>query len=199
MKIYMWCSCVISILPIACSSSDALPEVDTIHASKDEANNAFQESNKLKDLAGKATVPNTIEDSEATNLLTEEAKQYIGRYRVEIDCTDPFVACSEGTANFIINLLPNGVAHRSIVHMGKITFASSHQYRQDHWSYDAIHHQIILHRESGVQFFYFIDHENNIIMDLDKIAHATAINKKFFNTHPLPKHAYLLKKRSSIS
>lgn len=198
MKLSKWCCCATSTLLFACSNSDNLPEIGAAYVSKYEQDSALEDGNKLTDLAGKPTVPNTIDDQKARSLLTEKATQYIGRYRAEVDCTDRFVDCNDGTANFIINLLPNGIAHRTIVHMGKVTFALSHQYRQDYWSYDEIYHQIILHRENGIKVFYFVDDENNLIMDLDKIANATEKNRQFFSENPLPQYAYHLKKRSSI-
>lgn len=198
MKFYKWCCFATSTLLFACSNSDNLNEMVVPHVSKYDQKVTSEEGSALTDLAGKATVLKPIDDQAASSLLTEAARKYVGRYRAEIDCKDAFAECENGTANFIVNLLPSGIAHRSIVHMGKITFESSRQYRQDYWSYDEILHEIILHRESGVKVFYFIDDDNNLIMDLDKIAYATEINKQFFSQNPLPQHAYVLKKRSSI-
>lgn len=48
------------------------------------------------------------------------ARNFIGRYHANIPCEDDFVACEKGTAEFILNLLPDGTVHRSIIHYGKI-------------------------------------------------------------------------------
>lgn len=127
--------------------------------------------------------------------LPKEALPYVGRYAVKISCEDGFVYCDEGEADLIISLLPNGFAHRMIVYLGSITFASNRQYRQDRWSYDPYVHQITLHRANGVEFFYDIDKENNIVMDLEEIANATEINRQYFaEGNPFPLQAYMLKK-----
>ena len=133
-------------------------------------------------------------------LVNQEAMPYVGRYATKIDCEDAFVGCESGEADFIISLSPNGIAHRMIKHRGSITFTSNQQYRQDHWSYDPNVHQIILHRASGVDFFYDIDAKKNIVMDLDKIAHATEVNQQYFaEGNPLPLKAYVLEKINTRS
>lgn len=148
---------------------------------------------KLTEVAGQAAIP--AGDEFIAQGVTDNELPYVGRYHARVDCKDPVVFCSEGTADFILNLLDDGTAYRIIIHSGKITFASEKQYRQDHWKYDEINHQIILKRESGVEFFYDIDDAKNITMNLDRIANGSEVNKKFFQEgNPFPHEAYKLKR-----
>ena len=54
---------------------------------------------------------------------------------------------------------------------------------------------MILHRSNGVEFFYDIDKDQNLVMDLDKIAHASVLNEQYFaEGNPFPQQAYRLVK-----
>lgn len=151
------------------------------------------EGQKLRQIATQVVPPARHRIS--TRKVPEDALPYVGRYQVVMSCEDRFAYCKQGTADFMISLLEDGTAYRSIIHLGRITFDTENQYRQDAWSYDKQNHQIILHRASGVEFFYDIDAEGHIIMDLDKIASATETNRKYFaQGHPLPMYAYKLEK-----
>lgn len=151
------------------------------------------EGQKLRQIASEVVVPGRGRVSNAK--VPEQARPYVGRYKVEMRCEDPFINCEQGTADFIISLLEDGTAHRSIIYLGSIQFASEEQHREDTWSYDPNTHQIILHRASGVEFFYDIDADGNIVMDLDKIANATPINREYFaEGHRFPTQAYKLVK-----
>lgn len=128
-------------------------------------------------------------------VLSAQEKQYVGRYQTVIDCEDQFVSCNQGTADFMLHLLEDGTAHRSVIHSGKITFHSAEQHRQDQWSYDSTRHQIILQRANGVKFFYDIPHEGQLQMNLEKTAHATVKNRAYFTAgYALPAKAYTLVK-----
>lgn len=190
--------CVMSSLLGACHNSDSMAEIDAIQSSQIYAQNAQDKGHKLTDLAGKAVIPVTIQDGSGASALNKNANPYIGRYWVEISCSDPYVGCEEGTANFILNLLADGTAHRSIVYLGKMTFNSSQHYEKDRWSYDEMNHQIIVHRQNGIKFYYSIQPDRSLKMDLNKIAHADPLNRAFFvEGNPLPQQAYVLKKKSN--
>lgn len=151
---------------------------------------------KLTDAAAHPTIPMT-DGSAFEKSIPDNAQPFVGRYFTQISCQDKLVNCENGVADFIITLLPDGVAHRSIIHLGTIQFSSSRHYRQDSWSYDEEHHQIILHRASGVEFFYDIDLDGNMVMDLEKIANATEINRRYFKKGgDFPDQAYILAKKS---
>lgn len=148
---------------------------------------------KLTDVAGQAAIPVGSEES-IGQVVTDNALPYVGRYHVVVSCQDPIVFCKDGTADFVMNLLADGTAHRTIIHSGTITFATAQQYRQDHWKYDEINHQIILQRSNGVEFFYDIDKNKNLTMNLNKIANGSDVNRKFFQEgNAFPHEAYVLK------
>jgi hypothetical protein len=151
------------------------------------------EGQKLRQIASEVVLP--VRSRVSNGKVPEQARPYVGRYKFAMRCEDPFVDCEQGTAEFIISLLEDGTAHRSIIYLGTIQSASEDQYRQDVWSYNPNTHQIILHRASGVEFFYDIDRDGNIVMDLNKIANATAINRDYFaKGNRFPTQAYKLLK-----
>ncbi|WP_407306270.1 hypothetical protein [Acinetobacter sp.] len=156
------------------------------------------QGNKLTEVAGKIPMPVADTTTEPQRKIAENAKPYVGRYQIAISCTDPIVKCKQGSADLVINLLADGTAYRSIIHLGKITFASNSYQRQDYWSYDSIHHQVIVHRLNGVDFFYNIDQDQNLVMELDKIAHASALNEQYFaEGNPFPRQPYCLVKETT--
>ena len=158
---------------------------------------ANTQGKKLTEVAGKAAMP--ADTTSATQKkIPENAESYVGRYRSAISCADPLMKCKEGTGDFILNLLADGTAHSSIIHLGQIKFDSDSYYHKDSWSYDEEHHQVILHRSNGVEFFYNVDQDQSLQMDLDKIAHASEQNKQYFaEGHPFPQQAYRLVKEST--
>lgn len=145
---------------------------------------------RLKDIAGQAIVP--MQQHKIYTSVPKKAYPYVGRYQTVISCHDPFIQCTTpGSADLIINLLNDGTAHRTIIKMGKIAFSSYAQYRQDYWSYDEKNHQIILQRAIGIKFFYDLDQDGNMMMDLNKIAVGTARNRQYFmEGNPFPEQAY---------
>lgn len=196
--IYMLISVGIIATCVGCHQSNPFEEMEK-HSEefRSVTHDHDEEGYKLTDVAGKATLPPAEKSVQKKLQLSAQAEALVGRYRVLVDCGDPFVHCENGTAEFILNLLPDGTAHRIFIHMGKVTFASSHEYRQDTWFYDHALHQVILIRGSGVQFYYDIDQAGNLIMDLEKIAHFTPENREYFaNGHPFPQQAYVLTRMS---
>lgn len=142
---------------IGCSSSE--DQASNVQKDVIRVDRFDLEKQKGRALLNVALGQERVATTEQSNvgLVNQEAMPYVGRYATKIDCEDAFVGCESGEADFIISLSPNGIAHRMIKHRGSITFTSNQQYRQDHWSYDPNVHQIILHRASGVDFFYDID------------------------------------------
>ncbi len=158
---------------------------------------ANTQGKKLTEVAGKATMP--VDTTTVTQKkIPENAEPYVGRYQSSISCADPLMKCKEGSGDLIINLLADGTAHSSIIHLGQITFDSDSYYHKDSWSYDEQHHQVILHRSNGVKFFYNVNQDQSLQMDLDKIANASEQNKQYFaEGHPFPQQAYRLVKEST--
>lgn len=194
-KIYQTCMVSLFVFGITACSDDhdnvSTEQQETFQtASKDDYEPLT--GKKLTDVAGQVATP--IDEEGLADHISDNALPYVGRYRVVVSCKDPIVFCEQGTADFILNLLPDGTAHRTVIHLGTITFASENQYRQDYWKYDELNHQIILKRVSGVEFFYDIDKDKNLTMNLDRIANATDVNRTFFQEgNPFPHEAYKLK------
>lgn len=154
------------------------------------------ETKRLTEVAGQATAPIQVSEQPETRKIPEAHHTYVGRYSIQVGCTDKFVMCEQGTVDYILTLLPDGTAHRIFVNAGKISYDTEKKYRKDFWFYDEQNHQIVVARSTGVNFYYNVDHENNLIMDRNKIAIATENNREYFKTHPLPSQNYHLIKSS---
>lgn len=155
---------------------------------------------KLTQVAGQATLPNDDEIKSAP--VPEHAKIFIGRFHAKVKCDDSFIPCPEGDAEFILNLLPDGTVHRSIIQIGKVFAEKTNtpginvKYRKDTWSVNEAHTELVVHRKEGVNFYYHVINENKITMDLDKIRQGEVDrNQELFSKgYPQPQHAYTLVK-----
>ena len=151
------------------------------------------ETKRLTEVAGQATAP--IQTAATEHHIPENHLTYVGRYTIQISCEDKFVMCERGTVDYILTLLPDGTAHRIFVNAGKISGDAGDtekKYRKDLWFYDEDAHQIVVARASGVNFYYNVDQDHNLIMDKHKIAIATENNREYFKTNPLPSQNYHL-------
>ncbi len=162
---------------------------------------AIQSGKKLTEVAGQATLPTAAEVNDLDQPeISREAQAFVGRYHTQISCIDPFAMCDQGSSEFIINLLPDGTAHRTFVYMGKMTYEkneikSNRSYQKNTWIYDEKNHEIIINRIEGIKFFYHVDAEKNLVMDVDQILNATEENKQYFKQNNIaPTKAYVLKR-----
>ena len=162
------------------------------------AKQAEEQGKKLTEVAGQATMRN--DPSPQSSALPKNAQEFIGRFHAIIPCDDGFIPCQQGTAEFILNLLPDGSAHRSIIHYGKV-FADKPMskegnttYRKDRWTLDEEDMEIIVHRQEGVNFYYRIQDRDHLIMDVDRIRSDTeGRNQELFDEgYPQPAKAYVL-------
>ena len=183
---------IMNIALAACSQNES-PHIE--HINQIQESHTPESSNSLTNVAGKARPPVQENADTTPQSVAKEWQKFVGRYQTTMQCDDGFARCDKGEAEFIINLLADGTAHRIFMHRGKVEFTTQRQYRQDRWLYDPHHHQIIILRESGVQFFYNLDEQGNMVMDLDKIANATQVNQTFFKDNPLPSRAYTLQRQ----
>ena len=138
---------------------------------------------KLTEAAGPA-VTQALEDDHVAQ-VSNVSMPFVGRYHTEINCEDKFAHCEKGSAEFIINLLPDGTAHRTFVYKGRVSNDSHEElanrnYKKNTWHYDEEHHQIIVQRIEGIQFFYSINDEQNLVIDRDKILNIDKSFLKFF-------------------
>lgn len=181
----------------SCTKSKPIEGIEEHQGTLKEREDVSEQGQSLTDVASKAATPNLQkEKSDADeNQIPDHSQKYVGRYHVEISCDDAIVHCDQGRAELILNLSADGSAYRTIIHLGKITFATPNQYRQDRWSYDAESNQIVLQRSNGVEFYYDIANDHSLVMNLDKIANHTEINKAFFaEGNPMPQQPYKLQK-----
>lgn len=166
---------------------------EELHSEKDSS-----PAQKLIDVAGQAAIPQ--DEAETQINIPEIAKPYVGRYRTKVNCSDKIVYCDKGSADVILNLLPNGTAHRAIIHLGKVTFSSNELYRQDYWFYDEKNNEIVVERDNGVQLFFEVDPTGKLIMNATKVLTATERNRKFYESreNPKPIENYVLIKEKSL-
>ena len=148
------------------------------------------ETKRLTEVAGQATAP--IQTAATEHHIPENHLTYVGRYTIQISCEDKFVMCESGKVDYILTLLPDGTAHRIFVNAGQISYDNKKQYGKDLWFYDEDAHQIVVARASGVNFYYNVDQDHNLIMDKNKIAIAIENNREYFKSNPLPSQNYHL-------
>lgn len=179
----------------ACNHASSIEDLEKYDAEMQSQRGSLEaEGRTLTDIAGKATMPIVDKDHQQKS-IPPDAMPFVGRYYASISCEDPLVSCDQGNADFILNLLPDGTAHRTIIHLGTITFESHKQYRQDTWSYQPELNQITLHRASGVEFFYNIEDKNTMVMNREKIRTFTSKNVEFFaQGGAFPIKSYALKR-----
>lgn len=155
----------------------------------------------LIDVVNQSAVPKYHHEPQAhqhSSRASEQQLQYVGRYHTEMSCADSLLQCEDGNVDYILNLLPDGSAHRSIVHLGRVYSVKTgivKTYRKDSWSYDAESNEIIVHLIEGADLIYQIGLQQDLILALDKTLNKNKINNDFFeNRYPLPSYAYHLKK-----
>ena len=155
----------------------------------------------LIDVVSQSTVPQQHQRSTTHHVMqppSAQQLQYVGRYKTEMSCNMALFACGDGDVDYILNLLPDGSAHRSIVHLGKLYGIQSgmiKNYRKDFWSYDAACDQIVVHFVEGVDLIYNVDQQKNLLLALDKTLRLDKANNNYFaNPYLAPSYAYQLKK-----
>lgn len=186
----------------AITACDFRQKSTDIHSPSNETQklNEIEQAKTLTQVAGRATVP---EETAATpSVLQAYEKPFIGRYHAKIPCSDDFMPCTEGNAEYILNLGEDGAVHRSVVQYGKIFTEktkpefSNANYRRDSWSVNLAEAELIVHRKEGVNIYYQIKDQNHLVMDLEKINKGK--NKQIFEQgYPKPSRAYELMRDSS--
>lgn len=152
----------------------------------------------LADVISQSNVPHNTHLPFKNNERTVSALQleYVGRYQTSMSCEQALINCENGQVQYILNLLPDGTSHRMLVQSGRVY--ARHQgmvqsYRQDLWSLDEDHHEIVVHLREGPDVFYKIDQHNNLMMDLEKTIYRDAKSQRFFgSSYPVPTYAYVL-------
>jgi len=188
---------------IACDSKSPLEEpVSTTYndaiVSREGDGDVFP-ATKLRDAVSQMSHAINTNDKLMEVNVTDEALPFVGRYKTNIDCMDKIINCDGGQANVILNLLPDGTAHSSIIHLGQISYSPNLQYARDLWYFDPEENEIVLERSSGVTFFFKADQSNKLIMDSHKVKYSTPQNREFFDRgNPEPARDYVLIKEKKI-
>lgn len=121
---------------------------------------------------------------------------HVGRYYTTMSCEEALIQCERGEVQYILNLLPDGTAHRMLLRPGRVYVRHNgpvQSYRQDLWHYDPETHEVIVHLREGVEVFYQVDQQNNLQMELEKTLNYNDNNKQFFSRHyPAPSYSYKL-------
>ena len=197
-----------------CDQRPVKPEQDSqvileegvkISAANTQADVAPVNAKSLTQVAGQATFP--VENDLNPVVVPDYAKQVVGRYRTEIDCDGRFAPCTDGKAEFILTLLPDGTVHRSILQYGKVfidntnnSMANNITYRKERWFINPECTEVVVNRKEGASFYYTIKDPNRLVMNLDKIySEKEKINQELFDSgYPAPSKAYELVKDTSF-
>ncbi|WP_244783103.1 hypothetical protein [Acinetobacter sp. F-1] len=198
----------------ACDQQQVKPEQESqatseegvkISAANTKADVVTVSAKSLTQVAGQATLPAEADLNPAT--VPEDAKAFIGRYHTEIDCDGRFAPCTEGKAEFILTLMPDGTVHRSILQYGKVfidntknSTAHNITYRKDRWFINPERTEVVVSRKEGASFYYTIKDSNHLVMNLDKIySEKERINRELFDRgYPAPSKAYELVKDTTF-
>lgn len=196
------CLCA-SLVVAACSRSSTPADEPTASAAEEQPAsvvNPPQSGKKLTELAGQASMPDNEAASTVQQASAEDKAPYIGRYHVQISCKDDFVQCSEGSAEYILTLAADGSAYRSIIYTGKLFSekmaedSNIRTYRRDTWSVNPENAELVVHLEEGAKFYYRVDQQHNLILDIDRTLDLNnQTNQHFFAAgYPMPTQAYRL-------
>lgn len=210
------CSLVLGSVVIlqACDQQQVKPEQESqatseegvkISTANTKADVVTVSAKSLTQVAGQATVPVEADLNPAT--VPEDAKVFIGRYHTEIDCDGRFAPCTEGKAEFILTLMPDGTVHCSILQYGKVfidntksSTAHNITYRKDRWFINPERTDVVVNRKEGASFYYKIKDSNHLVMNLEKIySEKERTNRELFDRgYPAPSKAYELVKDTSF-
>ena len=157
----------------------------------------------LTEVAGQATVPHVA--SKHMTQPTQQDMQYVGRYHALIPCTDAFAGCvkDEKEAEYILNLLEDGSVYWTNTSFGRLGSDPSRNMakiertcKQVQWHVEPTEQEIVVRCDAvGVNLYYRINQDQNLVMDLDKIWNGDqGRNRKFFKEYPFPKKAYVFEK-----
>lgn len=176
--------------------------LESITASDTQAK--AEEGRRLTEVAGRTTLPSAIDNDKPSqkNPLPKQAQAYIGRYHVVVDCTEKFALCEKGKVEFVISLLKDGTSHRTLAYLGKMSYEknkgiTNRTYQHNTWTYNPETRQIEVKRAEGVNFYYDVTANGDLVIDLDKIyANNQVENGQFRDGSYVPTQEYVLKKLS---
>lgn len=185
------------------SSQGDVASVKVVADSAQENTVDIEDGKRLTEVAGRTALPRLTEPesiAHSKKMISKASQAYVGRYHLIIDCSEKFALCDKGKAEFVISLLADGTSHRTIVYLGKMSHEarskpSSHIYQQNTWTFNPKTDQIEVKRKEGVNFYYHVNPEGNLVIDLDSIyANNKVENGQLIDGTYVPTKAYVLKK-----
>lgn len=168
---------------------------------EDEQPVAHDEAKVLTEVAGRATIPNVV--SKHTTQPAPQDLIYVGRYHARIPCTDPFAGCVNGEkeAEYIINLLEDGSVYWMNTSFGRLGIDPARSSAKIEQTCKQVQWQVngkelmIRCEAAGVNLYYQINQNRDLVLDLDKIWNSDhGQNRQFFNEYPFPQKAYIFEK-----
>lgn len=133
------------------------------------------------------------------SFLPDYALDFVGRYYTKVKCNDGFAHCDDGTAEFVLTLLADGTAYRSVMQHGKIFTVKGDEndrkdlkvtYSKDRWGVNSGRNELVIYRGEGVNIYYDMKDNTHLIMNIEKTKH---LNGKQVALQ-LPNTSYVLKK-----
>lgn len=198
---HLMCMGVIGMSLTACDASNSSHEhVSSQHVRPSEMNVQIDSGKKLSDVAGQATLPvsqHAFKNAE----ISEDALRYVGRYHTRIACVDTAFNCPQGSAEYILTLLEDGTAHQTLVNPGRLgaegNIKEKSAYRQDNWTLDKTHNQIVIELNEGVDIYYKIEPDQDLKLNLARTIDHEKLNPRRELEFGLiaPKQEYILEKR----
>lgn len=162
---------------------------------------AQQEGKRLTEVAGRTALPHAqSSESAAQEIVSTQSRPYVGRYHVIVDCREKFALCAQGKAEFMINLLKDGTSHRTLIYLGKMSYEkksnqATRVYQQNTWRFNPQTRQIEIRRIEGVYFYYNVNKNGDLVIDLKNIYSNNEIeNGRFIDGTYVPTQEYVLKK-----
>ena len=168
---------------------------------------ATVDGHKLTEVAGQATLPKQNSSNVAVvDQLNTYELQFVGRYHTQMACEDSFVDCKQGDAEYILNLLPDGTAHRIVMHYGKVYSENGSQqkhryYRVATWAVNRAEKELVVYPQGGNPIYYDIERSDRLVMNLKKIRAAAQAHPHDSAEKPLfiPSRAYVLIKDPEVT
>lgn len=183
--------------------ADQVEQLDLEQSGESEATDDAMSGVKLIDVVNQATLPKETQRSQHSlhNQHLDYADlraKYAGRYYGKINCETTLTSCEKGEVEYVLNLLEDGSAFRTIIQQGKIYVDegnTTQSYRQDAWIFDPHEDDLVIHLKEGVELYFDVDEESNLRLDVNKTVNYDFENRTFFQPRlPAQYESYILRK-----
>lgn len=159
---------------------------ELIHALKQNSDDAMP-GTKLIDVVNQATVPSHsgYQQQYIQQSKTSLRSEYAGRYHGKINCEKTLFSCEKGEVEYVLNLLEDGKAFRTIIPQGKIYVdegKDTQSYRQDYWEFDPQEDDLVIYLKESAKLFFDVDDQNNLHLDVQKTLSYDHYNSQVFGS-----------------